>query len=231
MGARRPGSGGPWGGELPGEFAVFPLAGALLLPRGKLPLNIFEPRYLAMVEDSLAGGRMLGMIQPDPHKRPGPTGPGLYRVGCLGRLCSFSETEDGRYLITLTGLTRFEIATELEMQRGYRRVRANFSRFAGDLAPPAPEGAVPRASLLHALRTYFSHRGFEANWDAISDMDDDALVVTLCMVCPFEAAEKQALLEAPTMAERAQALLALLEISAHTGQAGDDETPGQPRAS
>src|SRR5580704_7610121 len=115
--------------DLPTEFPVFPLAGALLLPRGRLPLNIFERRYLAMVEDSLGAGRMFGMIQPDPLRPEGETGPGLYRVGCLGRLSSFSETDDGRYLITLTGMIRFVVAAEVAMGRGYRRVRGDFSPY------------------------------------------------------------------------------------------------------
>ena len=122
--------------DLPSEFAVFPLTGALLLPRGKLPLNIFEPRYVAMIEDSLATGRMFGMIQPDPHATTVPQGDGLYRIGCLGRLSSFSETDDGRLLITLTGLIRFTVSEELELRRGYRRVRGDFSLYRDDLTLP-----------------------------------------------------------------------------------------------
>ena len=120
--------------DLPGEFPVFPLPGALLLPRGKLPLNIFEPRYLAMTEDALGQGRMFGMIQPDPILPETDTGPGLFRVGCLGRLSSFSETDDGRYLITLTGVIRFAIAAEVAMRRGYRRVRGDCTPYLADLA-------------------------------------------------------------------------------------------------
>jgi Lon protease-like protein len=203
---------------LPDVFPVFPLAGALLLPRGRLPLNIFEKRYLAMTEDALAAGRMFGMIQPDCARPKGPTGPPLYDVGCLGRLCSFSETEDGRYLITLTGLVRFRVAEELEMRRGYRRVRADFSGFADDLAP-SPDSAINRPALLGALRSYFTCRGFEANWQAIEQMEDEALVVTLCMVCPFDPADKQALLEAPSLDARARALLTILQIDAHNSAA------------
>lgn len=200
--------------DLPGEFPVFPLAGALLLPRGKLPLNIFEPRYLAMIEDSLAAGRMFGMIQPDPHATATDAGPGLYRIGCLGRLSSFSETDDGRYLITLTGLTRFTVAAEMAMGRGYRRIRGDFSAYPGDLdLTPQPSG-MEREPLLTALRGYFARRNFEANWDAVRGMSDDALVVTLSMICPFEPAEKQALLEAPSDADRAATLLTLLQMGA-----------------
>ena len=200
--------------DLPGGFPVFPLTGALLLPRGKLPLNIFEPRYLAMTEDSLAEGRMFGMIQPDPTLPDTEAGPGLYRVGCLGRLSSFSETDDGRYLITLTGLARFSIAGEIEGRRGYRRVSGDFSRYLADLDPTPQSIGVEREALLSALRGYFQHRGFDANWDAIKRLPDDMLVVTLAMVCPFEPAEKQALLEAPGEAERAAALLMLLQMGA-----------------
>lgn len=202
---------------IPTEFAVFPLPGALLLPRGKLPLNIFEPRYRRMVDDALGEGRIIGMIQPDVARPDTPTGPGLYRVGCLGRLCSFSETEDGRYLITLTGITRFQVQVELEMRRGYRRVRAELGRFADDLGAPSNEG-VDRPRLVAALRAYFAHRGFEANWEAIDEMPDPALVTTLAMVCPFEPPEKQALLEAQAPADQAAALLALLEMGAHSSR-------------
>src|SRR5215469_5083905 len=140
--------------DLPGEFPVFPLPGALLLPRGKLPLRIFEPRYLAMTEDSLAHGRMFGMIQPDPNAAESERGPGLYRIGCLGRLSSFNETEDGHFLITLTGLARFAVAAEIDMRRGYRLVHGNFSAFAGDLdLAPQPIG-VERETLLTTLRSY-----------------------------------------------------------------------------
>ena len=210
--------------DLPETFPVFPLAGALLLPRGKLPLNIFEPRYLAMTEDALAAGRMFGMVQPDPLRPKLAAGPALYRVGCLGRLCSFSETEDGRYLITLCGVCRFEIAEELAPQRGYRRVRGEFLPFVGDLEAPAVSG-FDREEVLAALRGYFAHRGFDANWEAIGQMNDEQLLVTLAMVCPFEPAEKQALLEAPDQAARAATLLALLRIDSH------DAAADRPRAS
>lgn len=197
--------------DLPSEFAVFPLSGALLLPRGKLPLNIFEPRYLAMVQDALAEGRMFGMIQPDPQE-------GLYRVGCLGRLSSFSETDDGRLLITLTGLLRFAVGAELQMRNGYRRVRGDFSPYLADLALDRPPIQIERDKILTALKAYFARRSVDANWDAIRGLSDDSLVITLAMACPFEPVEKQALLEAPDDADRAATLLALLEM----GAAGPD---------
>ncbi len=206
--------------ELPTEFPVFPLGGALLLPQGKLPLNIFEPRYLAMVEDALASGRVIGMVQPDESRPETPSGPALYKIGCLGRLSSFSEAEDGRYLIALTGMIRFAISVELEMQRGYRRVRADLSRFRSDLDGQPSAQEIDRESLTQALRTYFVARGFDANWDAINEMPDDALVDTLAMVCPFDPAEKQALLEAPKSADRASTLLTLLQMGAHSSDGG-----------
>ncbi|WP_428484545.1 LON peptidase substrate-binding domain-containing protein [Rhodopila sp.] len=208
--------------DLPSEFAVFPLTGALLLPGGKLPLNIFEERYLALIFDSLASGRMFAMIQPDPNIPRVDNGPALYRVGCLGRVSSFSETDDGRLLITLTGLVRFTIDSELDMRHGYRRARGDYSRFATDLHEIPEPAAVEREKLVEALRGYFLRRQVEANWDAIRRMPDEVLVVTLAMACPFEPVEKQALLEAPTEAERAATLLALLQM----GAAGPDMPPG-----
>lgn len=199
--------------DLPTEFAVFPLPGVLLLPRGRLPLNIFEPRYLALTEDALATGRLFAMIQPDATLPDTPNGPALYRVGCLGRLSSFSETDDGRLLITLTGLARFSVASEIDMRRGYRRVIGDFSRYRADMNDP-DDISIDRSGLLDALRGYFAHRGIEPNWDAINRLADDALVVTLAMVCPFEPIEKQALLEAPAGADRADTLLALLRMGA-----------------
>jgi Lon protease-like protein len=202
-------------GDLPSEFAVFPLAGALLLPGGRLPLNIFEPRYVAMVEDAMAARRMFAMIQTNAALRPVENGPGLYRVGCLGRLSSFSETDDGRFLITLSGLARFHIIEELAMCRGYRRVRADFSGFPEDFVE-APALHLDREQLFQALHAYFARRGFEANWDAIRQMPDDTLLITLCMACPFEDVEKQALLEAATATERAQTLHTLLVMDQHS---------------
>jgi len=206
--------------DLPTEFAIFPLPGALLLPGGKLPLNIFERRYLAMFEDCLSEGRVVGMIQPDELRPATPSGPALYRVGCVGRLSSFSETDDGRMLVTLTGLIRFTVKVELEMQRGYRRVRADIARFHADLDEASPTGDLDRDGLIDALRAYFATRGFDANWEAIDEMPDEALVSTLAMVCPFDPAEKQALLEAPDTADRASTLLTLLRMGAHSVEPG-----------
>jgi Lon protease-like protein len=212
--------------SLPEQFPIFPLTGAVLLPGGRLPLNIFEPRYLAMTEDALASGRHIGMIQPNPAVPQGATGPALHRIGCIGRLISFAETDGGRYLITLGGVIRFAVAQELEMARGYRRVRGDFAPFLDDLTvaePPDQFTEAPgldRAALLGSLRAYFTRHGFDANWDALDEMTDVLLVATLAMACPFSPLEKQALLEAPDFAGRAATLTALLHI--HTHGAGDD---------
>jgi hypothetical protein len=201
--------------ELPREFAVFPLSGALLLPGGRLPLNIFEPRYLAMVEDALGAGRMFGMIQPDIHAQECANGPAMYQVGCLGRVVHFSETEDGRYLITLAGVSRFWVRRELAMGRGYRRVEADFSRFPDDMVTQKLLLGGKRAEILAALRGYFEIFGFSADWAAIEGMEDGALIEQLAMLCPFAEDEKQALLEAPGGMDRAVDLLALLRIAVH----------------
>ena len=212
-------------GSLPHVFPIFPLSRALLLPRGRLPLNIFEPRYLNLVDESLAAGRMFGMIQP--RSRHGETlaneSGGLHRIGCLGRVSSFAETDDGCYLITLVGLARFSIVEEQPVQRGFRSVSADFTGFELDLGPIlAP--SIDREALIRSLRRYFSRRGLDANWDAVTQMDDDTLVTTLCMVCPFTDVEKQMLLEAPDEVQRAQDLHALLEIGSHEA---DDGAPGR----
>ena len=201
--------------DLPAEIPIFPLSGALLLPEGRLPLNIFEPRYLAMVEDALGAGRMLGMVQGDPSLPRIGADSQTYKVGCLGRISSFSETDDGRMLITLTGVIRFRIAAEIEGRRGYRRVGAEYGDYAPDLAVDGPSPELDREALLGALRPYFRARGIEANWDAVENTGDAMLVTTLCMVCPFDVREKQALLEAPGAEERAQMLIALMQMDSH----------------
>ncbi len=195
------------------DFPIFPLAGALLLPGGKLPLNIFEPRYKAMVETALGAGRMIGMVQPDALQVEGENGPALYQIGCLGRLVSFSETDDGRYLITLQGTKRFRITEELAMLRGFRQVRAV-------MLPMSPDpDCGDRDALLAALRPFFAKRAMEVNWEHVERMPDPALITTLAMVCPFADAEKQALLEAGSLAERAAVLLALLRMDAYSSDA------------
>jgi uncharacterized protein len=197
---------------LPSMLPIFPLTGVLLLPRGRLPLNIFEPRYLAMTRDALAGERLIGMVQPSD---PGVAAenPPVYPTGCAGRITSFSETDDGRFLITLTGISRFRIREELPLLEGYRRVVPEWREFARDLASD-DEPAFDRDRLLRGLRAYFQHQKIEADWDAITSVPGERLVTSIAMICPFEPSEKQALLEAPDLDERARLLTAIVEMAA-----------------
>jgi uncharacterized protein len=196
--------------DLPGELPVFPLTGVLLLPQGKLPLNIFEPRYLNMINAALGGDRMIGMVQP---KGPNEDDqPDIYRTGCAGRITSFNESEDGRYLITLTGFIRFNIAEELPLRDGYRVAAPEWTAFRSDLTEETGAG-INRERMLRALKGYFAVNKVDANWDAIKDTTTDRLVNALAMMCPFQPSEKQALLEAPTLADRANVMVALLEMS------------------
>jgi len=198
--------------DLPRTLPVFPLQGALLLPGGRLPLNIFEPRYLKMVQDALAGDRLIGMVQPcDENQEQGDAE--IYRTGCAGRITAFNETDDDRYLITLSGLIRFAVESELPADRGYRRVVPDFAKFRSDL--DEDRGEFDRAKLLEALRAYFDTNGVKGDWDAIEETPDEQLVNSLAMVCPFEPPEKQALLEAPTLPERAETMTTILQMSAH----------------
>jgi Lon protease-like protein len=205
--------------DLPLAIPVFPLDGALLLPGGQLPLNIFEPRYLNMIDDVMAGDRLLGMVQTRGGERDLPA---LAPVGCLGKVTSFAETSDGRYLITLTGLCRFEIGEELPVRTPYRQVRARFDRFEADLREDKAPGRLDRDAFLAALGRYLEHRGLGIEWESAQAAPIDALVNSLAMGLPFDAAEKQALLEAATIEDRAATLTALLEIDA----AGGDEDHG-----
>jgi len=195
---------------------IFPLAGVLLLPRGRLPLNIFEPRYLAMTRDALAGDRLIGMVQPSDPNQPMSGNPPVYPTGCAGRITSFSETEDGRFLITLTGLCRFRIREELPPVSGYRRVVPRWDEFAGDLRNLRDPG-FDRERLMRGLRAYFDKHQIKAEWDAISSVPGERLVTSIAMVCPFEPSEKQALLEAPDLDERAKLLTAIVEMAVMGG--------------
>ena len=202
--------------DLPQVIPIFPLPGAILLPRGQLPLNIFEPRYLNMVDDAMAGDRIIGMIQPT----AGPQRlPGLSPIGCAGRITSFDETDDGRYLITLTGLCRFRVEQELEERRGYRRVRPGWTGFSADMAEPTP-AEIDRAGLDRALTDYFRIAGLSADWEAIGQTPDERLVTSLAMICPFEPQEKQALLEAKDLCERTKVMLSIIRMAIHGGHAG-----------
>lgn len=205
--------------DLPETIPVFPLPGALLLPHGHLPLNIFEPRYLNLTADALGQGRMMGMVQPV-HAEPDPVSDTaeLYRTGCLGRITSFAETDDGRFLITLTGVSRFRIAGELESVRGYRRVAARYDAFAHDLQEDTGATA-DRQRLADAVRAYFRLQGIDTDWAAIKEAPDGALVTSLAMTCPFEPREKQALLECPGLIERGELLTTLMEMAVHGSKA------------
>jgi uncharacterized protein len=191
---------------------IFPLAGVLLLPRGRLPLNIFEPRYLAMTRDALAGDRLIGMVQPSDPNQPTSGNPPVYPTGCAGRITAFSETADGRYLITLTGLCRFRIREELAPVSGYRLVAPRWDEFANDLRNPREPG-FDRERLIHGLRAYFDRHRIKAEWEAISSVPGERLVTSIAMVCPFEPSEKQALLEAADLDERAKLLTAIVEMA------------------
>lgn len=198
--------------NLPAVIPVFPLPEVLLLPGGMLPLNIFEPRYLAMVQAVLGADRMIGMVQPQSVEAP--TGdPALYDTGCAGRIARFEETPDGRYLISLKGLCRFDIAGELAPCDGYRRVQADWSRYQDDL-DAEPLCCLDRGRLFPALRGYFKLHGIEADWNRLGEAPDERLVTCLSMICPFCASEKQALLEAPGIEERAEILTTLVEMGA-----------------
>ncbi len=206
-------------GELPGELPVFPLTGALLLPRGRLPLNIFEKRYLAMFDDAMGGDRLIGMIQPSAQTNA--PSPALFSVGCAGRITAFGETGDGRYTVALDGVARFAITEELPLQRGYRRVIPDWTRFAADVTEDT--GDVDRHRLIELLQAYFRQQSLSANWDAIGQAPDERLVTSLAMICPFAPSEKQALLEAGCLSERARLMMSLLEI-AIAGH-GEDDRP------
>ncbi|MBQ1543290.1 peptidase S16 [Caulobacter sp. CCUG 60055] len=209
--------------DLPRVIPVFPLNGALLLPYGQLPLNVFEPRYLNMVDDAMAGDRIIGMIQ----TRAGGVAdlpPPLAPIGCAGRITSFAETPDGRYLITLSGLCRFAAGDELPVRTPYRQVIADFHGFAGDLRPMVEDEGFDRIRFLSALKAYLDRRALDLDWEAAKTAPGDALVNSLAMALPFEPAEKQALLEARGLRDRRQALIALMEIDA-AGLAGEDDPP------
>ena len=206
--------------DLPQVIAVFPLDGALLLPHAHLPLRIFEPRYLNMIDDAMAAERMIGMVQ----TRAGgdPERPRLAAVGCLGRITSFAETTDDCYLITLTGMCRFEVGEEQPSRLPYRQVRARYAGFEDDLRPLADDDGFDRIRFLRALKPYLERRSLEVDWEAAKTAAGEALVNSLSMLLPFDPAEKQALLEAASLSERREALIALMEIDT-IGRSGEDE--------
>ena len=206
-------------GELPAIIPVFPLPGALLLPRGQMPLNIFEPRYLAMIDDAIADRhRLIGMIQPDTG-HPGPEGkPNLYKIGCVGRITQLAETGDGRYVLELTGVARFRIVDEPHVLTPYRQCRVDYQPFVDDFEPRKGENAVDREALLKALAGFLKANKLNADWDGIEKAPNEALVNALAMMSPYGAAEKQAMLEAQDLKIRAEILVALTEMELARGE-------------
>lgn len=204
--------------DLPDTVAVFPLPGALLLPRARLPLHIFEPRYLAMLDDVLkTSGRLIGMVQPNGV----PDRNGLHLIGCAGRVTQFSETEDHRYLITLTGISRFRIQQEIEGFQPYRRCEVSWNGFERDLGPAEKDDRFSRAHFMDLLGRYFSSMDLSTDWDTLKDAEDELLINSLSMLLDFEPEDKQALLEAPSLATRRETLITLIEF-ALMGGAGED---------
>jgi Lon protease-like protein len=197
---------------LPEILPIFPLTGVLLLPRGHLPLNIFEPRYLAMTRDAMAGDRLIGMVQPTDLHQPLAGNPPVYPTGCAGLVSSFAETDGGRFLITLTGVSRFRIREELPLLHGYRRVGADWSGFAQDRGG-AEGGEFDRQRLLKGLAIYFDRHKISANWDALNSVRGERLITSIAMLCPFDPSEKQALLEAADLGTRALLLTTIVEMA------------------
>ena len=207
--------------NLPRAIPIFPLPGALLLPRGSLPLNIFEPRYVSMIEDALKSDRVIGMIQPDEEAEDVGSAH-CFEIGCAGRIIQFTETDDGRYLITLIGLARYRMIRELpNSDAGYRLIETDYSAFAEDLKSSGGSGVIERATLITNLKQFFRKKQIDADWEAIEKANDETLVTALAMVCPFQPLEKQALLEARDFLDRARTLATLLQI----GSREDDDIP------
>src|SRR5580765_3408949 len=200
-------------GELPEVIPVFPLPGALLLPRGQMPLNIFEPRYLAMVDDAMrAGHRLIGMIQPDimhTERRDRPT---LFSIGCVGRITQLAESGDGRYLLELTGVTRFRLVEEMTVLTAYRQCKVDYFPFLDDFTARKGEEAVDREALLEVLTDFLNANNLKVDWEGIESAPNEALVNALAMMSPYGTAEKQAMLEAPDLKTRAEILIAVTEM-------------------
>ncbi len=197
--------------DLPNRVRLFPLGGAVLMPRAVMPLNIFEPRYLTMVRDAMASDHMIGILQPMGDWEEDK--PDLFSVGGIGRITQYSETGDGRFLIAITGLARFRVVQELSVTTPYRQAEVDYTPYAEDWSPAIPLAPVARASVEATLKAYLEAQGLSADWDAVKSADDESLVNTLSMVCPFVPAERQALLEAKTLPERASTLTTLMAFS------------------
>jgi uncharacterized protein len=214
--------------DLPDRIPVFPLPGALLLPRGQMPLNIFEPRYIAMIDDALRSGqRLIGMIQPDTAHPGNENKPNLYKIGCVGRITQIAESGDGRYLLQLTGVSRFRVEEELTVMTPYRQCRVTFAPFADDFVARKGEEAVDRKAVLHALTDFLKANKLKADWKGIEQAPNEALVNALAMMSPYGPAEKQALLEAPDLKTRAEILVAVTEIELAKTQTNGSDTPLQ----
>lgn len=204
-------------GDLPDTIPVFPLPGALLLPRARLPLHIFEPRYLQMLEDALkTPGRLIGMIQP--NVVPGRDEKGLHSIGCAGRIMQFSETEDGRYLITLGGVSRFRVLEECDGFTPYRRCEVSWDGFGRDMGGAEADETFDREGFIDLLGRYFKARDLSTDWDSMKDADDELLINSLSMMLDLDAEDKQALLEAPSLSTRRETLVTLIEYSLRRGQ-------------
>ncbi|MFK7878614.1 LON peptidase substrate-binding domain-containing protein [Roseobacter sp.] len=206
--------------ELPDTIAIFPLPGALLLPRSRLPLHIFEPRYLQMLEDALkTPTRLIGMLQP--NEVPGRGGNGLQSIGCAGRIMQFSETEDGRYLITLGGVSRFRVVQEVQGFTPYRRCDVKWEGFDRDLGSEERDTAFVRTGFIKLLERYFDSKQLSADWDTLKEADDELLINSLSMMLEFDPEDKQALLEAPSLSTRRETLVTLIEYQLRGGNDGE----------
>jgi uncharacterized protein len=216
--------------DLPQRIPVFPLCRAILLPRATLPLNIFEPRYLQMVDDVMSTSRVLGMVQPagsgeeEEQESPASRTAPLRRIGCAGRITSYQELDDGRFLVSLSGIVRFEVIDEVELAKPYRICTVSYERFLGDFTPGAGEGEVDREALLGALKAFLQALGLKADWAAVGKTPTEALVNSLAMVSPYGSEEKQALIEAPDLKTRAEMLVALAEMEIKAGSRGPGST-------
>lgn len=206
--------------NLPDTIAVFPLPGAVLLPRSRLPLHIFEPRYLQMLQDTLkTPQRLIGMVQPCPRQGGGSRqgGEALHAIGCAGRVSQFSETEDGRYLVTLSGISRFRILGEIPGFTPYRRCEVNWTGFERDLGRGEADKGLDRIAFLELLERFFTSRGLSTDWGSLQDADDELLINSLSMLLEFEPEDKQALLEAPCLVTRRETLVTLIEFALRGG--------------
>lgn len=209
--------------DLAGVIPIFPLPGALLLPRGQMPLNIFEPRYIAMVDAALmSGNRLIGMVQPDPSHPGSEDHPNLYKIGCVGRITQIAETGDGRYLMQLTGISRFRIEEELPVTTPFRQCRVTYAPFIDDFIARKGEEHVDRKAVLQALSDFLKANNLKTDWEGIENAPNEALVNALAMMSPYGTAEKQAMLEAPDLKTRAEILVAVTEI-----ELAKNSTPGE----